>query len=86
MKRYYIWRRAKDELDRTEMPERYEDTDFEVFRMEARFTPDVKYGIVCKKLDENGVYSFFVADEGQTYYSYSRTDQTFTKDTLLDLY
>jgi hypothetical protein len=88
MKRYYIWRRAKDEPNGLDTPRSYDDAEFEVFGLDGMsgrgFTPDIQYGVVCKKLNENGVYSFFVADEGKTYYSYYRTDQTFTKDTSLD--
>lgn len=84
MQRYYIWRNGRGEDKPYDV---YDDKDYEVtsFLTHRRreFTPEIQYGIVCKKLKENGVYSFFVADGDKTYYSYYRSNESFTEDERL---
>lgn len=65
----------------------YEDDDYEVtvlWRQKHReVTPDNQYGVLCKRLNEFGIYSFFVADAGKTYRSYYRSDASFSKQSGL---
>ena len=84
MKRYYIFTAAlqiKGEFDSKE----YEDSEFKVFSLIAdhRRSPtlDVEYGIVCKSINECGIYAFFTDDTAdKTYYFYRRADKSFSRD------
>jgi hypothetical protein len=84
MKRRYISR-----MDRQEMSnEAYSDEDYQVIPFlgvpNRDFTPEIQYGVICKKLQEYGVYSFFVGDD-KTYYSYYRSNEGFTKNQPLSI-
>jgi hypothetical protein len=72
MQRYYIWRKGLPD-DATEKV--YTDSDYEVFSLSGfagrSFSPEVEYGVVCKKLAECGIYSFF-ADTNKTFHHYYR--------------
>ena len=82
MARYYAWRQDRDAKDE------FKDKDYEVVSLmghpSREFTPEVEHGIVCKKLNECGIYSFFVDDErNKTYHHYHRSDPTFSKTDVL---
>jgi hypothetical protein len=66
----------------------FKDRDYEVVSLIGHpgrpFTPEVEYGIACKKLNEFGIYSFFDDDErNKTYYSFHRSDPSFSKNSVL---
>jgi len=82
MGRYYAWRQDRDTKDE------FKDRDYEVVSLMGHpsrgFTPEIEYGIVCKKLNECGIYSFFVDDgRNKTYYHYHRSDPMFSKTDVL---
>jgi hypothetical protein len=81
MARYYSSGKGRLGNDET-----YNDDQYEVFSLRrypnSEFTPEIKYGVHCKKLDEYAIYSFFAGDD-KTYYSFYRTTQSFTEDHLL---
>src|SRR3974377_981870 len=80
MKRFYIYIRDREATE-------YDDGEYTVSDLmgdpRREFTPEAEYGIHCKKLNEYGIYSFFIADDGKTFYSYKRTDEAFAKDHAL---
>ena len=80
MARYYAWRQDREAKDE------FKEKDYEVYSLAAcpsrDFTPEIEYGVVCKKLNECGIYSFFAGDD-ETYYSYHRSDPTFTKTDVM---
>lgn len=80
MARYYAWRQDREAKDE------FKDNDYEVYSLAGRsrrdFTPEIEYGVVCKKLKEYGIYSFFAGDD-KTYYNYHRSDPTFTKTDVM---
>lgn len=83
MGRYHAWRQDRDNSE-TE----FKDRDYEVILLighpSREFTPEIEYGIVCKMLGEFGIYSFFVDDDrDKTYYSYHRSDSTFSRTDVL---
>jgi hypothetical protein len=55
----------------------FEDAEVVVCRLES--LGDIQYGIVFKKTEEYGVYSFFVHDDGHITHSYSRSDRAFSE-------
>jgi hypothetical protein len=59
--------------------ETFSDAEIEVFQIPYGASPENETGIVFKKTDEYGVYSFFIADGNKTYHSYYRTDSAFKK-------
>ncbi len=84
MLRYGIRRGNGTEIGKQE---EYRDGDYEVTSLIGvpgrEFTPEIEYGIFCKKFNEYGVYSFFVHseddDETKVYHSYYRSDGLFEK-------
>ncbi len=80
MARYYAFAQDREGKDE------FKDRDFEVYSLmgwpNRNFTPQVEYGIVCKKLNECGIYSFFAGDD-KTYYSYRRSDPAFAKTDVM---
>ena len=80
MARYYSWQQDRDTKNE------FKDKDYEVHSLSSwpsrSFTPEVEYGVVCKRLNEYGIYSFFAGDD-KTYYSYRRSDSTFAKTDVL---
>jgi hypothetical protein len=77
--RYYLARQVA-EASGSEIRD-YEDQKIGVFRLPSH--ADVKYGVHLKQTDEYGIYSFFVYDDGKTTTRYTRSDQSFQKETTL---
>lgn len=83
MARYYAWLRDREAKDE------FKDKDYEVYSLAdwpgRDFAPEIEYGIVCKNLNEYGIYSFFVGDD-KTYYNYHRSEPTFTKTDIMVMF
>ena len=83
MARYYAWQQDRDTKDE------FTDKDYGVVSLMGwpgrDWSPEVEYGIVCKNLNEFGVYSFFAGDD-KTYYTYRRSDSTFKKSEVLSTF
>lgn len=65
----------------------YEDADFSVFKINSmNYSPEISYGIECKKIGEYGVYSFYVDDNAKIYHSYYRSDKLFSEQSRESLW
>ncbi len=88
MKRFYIHARAVSNVEKARNEHEYEDGEFRVVSLlhvpGRKFTPEVQYGIYSKKLNEYGLFSFFVHDEegspSKTYEHYDRSDSSFSEE------
>jgi len=68
-------------------PNDFEDDEYQVTqlwrRKDREFSPELQYGIFCKKLNEYGIHSFFAGNEDYTHKSYYRSDPTFSSTHVL---
>ena len=63
----------------------YSDAEVEVFKLPHTPGIEIDYGVIFKKTDEQGIYSFAVVDGNKTYHSYARSDRTFeTRQHMID--
>jgi hypothetical protein len=83
MERHRVWRMARDQIMSNEP---YKDNDYEVVPLSGipnrEFTPELEWGVYCKKLDEYGLYTFFGHDD-KSYHSYYRSNNLFSAKNVL---
>jgi hypothetical protein len=83
MKRYDIWRKRRKPEDANDS---YDDNEYEVLSLigvpNREFTPELEWGIFCKKLNEYGLYTYF-GHEDKSYHSYYRSNNTFSAKDIL---
>lgn len=88
IRRFYSYRAGLEKGDPAFLESAFQGketsfVDAEVELRRLQHLTDIEYGIVFKKTDEFGVFSFCVIDSGKTIYTYYRSDFEFKERHVL---